>query len=91
MPRLGSLDDLLVHGLQNLYHAEGQTLRALPRLVRSASNRDLKDTLEDHRQQTDGTGHNRRHRPPPSCRSSELTNAPDDYGRDDFQERECIR
>ena len=53
MPRLGSLDDLLIHGLQNLYHAEGQTLRALPRLVRSASNRDLKDTLEDHRQQTE--------------------------------------
>ena len=53
MPRLGSLDDLLVHGLQDLYHAEGQTLKALPRMVRVAGNRDLKDTLEDHRQQTE--------------------------------------
>src|SRR5882724_4664697 len=31
MPRLASLDDLLVHELQNIYHAERQILEVLPR------------------------------------------------------------
>src|SRR5215212_8092021 len=53
MPRLASLDDLLVHGLQDLYHAEGQLLKALPRMVRAATALDLKDVLEGHRQQTE--------------------------------------
>lgn len=54
MPRLASLDDLLVHGLQDLYHAEGQILKALPRMVRAASDLDLKHALDDHRLQTEG-------------------------------------
>ncbi|MEP6689256.1 MAG: ferritin-like domain-containing protein [Gemmatimonadales bacterium] len=53
MPRLTSLDDLIVHGLQDVYHAEGQVLEVLPRMIKAASNVDLKQTLEDHRQQTE--------------------------------------
>ena len=53
MPRLASLDDLLVHGLQDLYHAEGQALKAMPRLIQAATNPDLRQVLEDHRQQTE--------------------------------------
>ena len=33
MPKLASLDDLLVHELQDIYHAEGQILKALPKMV----------------------------------------------------------
>ena len=53
MPRLASLDDLLLHGLQDIYHAEQQVLEAMPRIVRAATNLDLKDELESHRQQTE--------------------------------------
>ena len=53
MPRLASLDDLLVHELQNIYHAERQILEVLPRLVRAATDPDLKHVLEAHRQQTE--------------------------------------
>ncbi len=54
MPPLTSLDDLLVRGLQNIYRAEVESLAALPRMVRAATNLDLKHALEDHRQQTAG-------------------------------------
>jgi ferritin-like metal-binding protein YciE len=54
MARLASLDDLLIHGLQDLYHSESQILRALPSMVGAAGDLDLKRTLEDHRQQTEG-------------------------------------
>jgi len=53
MPRLASLDDLLVHELQDIYHAEGQILEALPRMVKAAAHLDLKHALEAHRQQTE--------------------------------------
>ena len=36
MPKLASLDDLLVHELQDIYHAEGQILKALPRMIKAA-------------------------------------------------------
>lgn len=52
MHRLASLDDLLMHGMQDIYHAEGQILKALPRMIQAATHPDLKLSLEDHRQQT---------------------------------------
>lgn len=54
MVRLASLDDLLVHELQDLYHAEAQALKTLPRLVLAASHPELRLLLEEHRQQTEG-------------------------------------
>ena len=53
MPRLASLDDLLLHGLHDLYHAEQQVLEATPRMIRAATNLDLKEEFEEHRQQTE--------------------------------------
>jgi ferritin-like metal-binding protein YciE len=53
MVRLASLDDLLVHELQDLYHAEAQNLKILPRLVNAASHPELRSALEEHRQQTE--------------------------------------
>lgn len=52
MPKLASLDDLLVHELQDIYHAEGQILKALPRMIQAAHHPDLRDVFEEHRQQT---------------------------------------
>ena len=52
MPQLASLDDLLVHELQRIYHAEGQVLGVLPRMVNAATHDDLKQILEAHRQQS---------------------------------------
>jgi ferritin-like metal-binding protein YciE len=54
MAKLASLDDLLVHELQDIYHAEGQILKALPKMIKSASHRDLKAAFEEHRVQTEG-------------------------------------
>src|SRR2546426_12600683 len=54
MPKLASLDDLLVHELQDIYNAEGQILKALPRMIKTATHPDLKEAFEEHRQQTEG-------------------------------------
>jgi ferritin-like metal-binding protein YciE len=54
MSKLASLDDLLVHELQDIYHAEGQILKALPKMIKAATHPDLKDAFEEHRQQTEG-------------------------------------
>ena len=52
--KLNSLDDLLVHELQDIYHAEGQILKALPKMTKAATNQDLKAAFEEHRVQTEG-------------------------------------
>jgi ferritin-like metal-binding protein YciE len=54
MAKLSSLDDLLVHELQDIYHAEGQILKALPKMAKAATNPDLKAAFEEHRTQTEG-------------------------------------
>lgn len=54
MTRLSSLDDLLVHELQDIYNAEGQILKALPKMAKAANNPDLKAAFEEHRVQTEG-------------------------------------
>lgn len=50
MPQLASLDDLLVHELQRIFHAETQVMEVLPRMVAAATHPDLKLVLEAHRQ-----------------------------------------
>ena len=47
MPKLASLDDLLVHELQDIYHAEGQILKALPKMIKAATHPELKAAFED--------------------------------------------
>jgi ferritin-like metal-binding protein YciE len=54
MSKLASLDDLLVHELQDIYHAEGQILSALPKMMKAATHPDLKDAFVEHLQQTEG-------------------------------------
>jgi ferritin-like metal-binding protein YciE len=54
MAKLKSLDDLHVHELQDIYHAEGQILRALPKMIKAASHPELQAAFEEHLEQTEG-------------------------------------
>jgi ferritin-like metal-binding protein YciE len=54
MAKLTSLDDLLVHELQDIYHAEGQIIKALPKMVKAASHPELQAAFEEHLEQTEG-------------------------------------
>ena len=54
MAKLKTLDDLLVHELQDIYNAEGQILRALPKMIKAATHPQLQAAFEEHLEQTDG-------------------------------------
>jgi len=47
-----TMDDLLLHGLQDIYYAENQIIKALPKLIEKATNRDLTKGLNDHLEET---------------------------------------
>ena len=47
-----SMDDLFLHGLQDIYYAENQITTALPKLIEKATNRDLAKGLRDHLEET---------------------------------------
>jgi ferritin-like metal-binding protein YciE len=47
-----TMDDLLLHGLKDIYYAENQIVKALPTLIDKATNRDLSKGLRDHLEET---------------------------------------
>jgi ferritin-like metal-binding protein YciE len=47
-----SMEDLLLHELQDIYYAEHQITKALPTLAEKATNRDLKQALKNHLEET---------------------------------------
>ncbi|MGB7097461.1 MAG: ferritin-like domain-containing protein [Xanthobacteraceae bacterium] len=47
-----TMDDLLLHGLKDIYYAESQIVKALPTMIDKASNRDLTKGLKDHLEET---------------------------------------
>ena len=47
-----SLDDLFVHTLQDIYYAEQQITKALPKMISKVSNPELKQGLDRHLGQT---------------------------------------
>jgi ferritin-like metal-binding protein YciE len=49
---LHSLKDLLIHELRELYAAENQLLKALPRLAERARHEELQAAMEEHQQLT---------------------------------------
>jgi ferritin-like metal-binding protein YciE len=51
---LKTLQDLFVDELKDVYSAEKQILKALPRLAKAAASPDLRRAFETHRQQTEG-------------------------------------
>src|SRR5205814_528295 len=51
---LANLEDLYVHELKDIYNAEKQITKALPKLVKAASSEELKMAFEEHLKQTEG-------------------------------------
>src|SRR5690349_16650998 len=49
---IANMDDLLLHGLKDIYYAENQIIKALPKLIDKATNRDLTKGLKDHLEET---------------------------------------
>jgi ferritin-like metal-binding protein YciE len=47
-----TMDDLLLHGLKDIYYAESQIVKSLPKLIDKATNRDLTKGLKDHLEET---------------------------------------
>jgi len=52
--KLNTLEDLLHHELKDLYSAENQLVKALPKLAKAATNDELKSGFEEHLEQTKG-------------------------------------
>lgn len=48
-----SMDDLFVHTLRDIYYAEQQILKALPKMIEKATDATLKSGLESHRVETE--------------------------------------
>jgi ferritin-like metal-binding protein YciE len=49
---IATMDDLLLHGLKDIYYAENQIVKSLPKLIDKATNRDLSKGLKDHLEET---------------------------------------
>jgi ferritin-like metal-binding protein YciE len=49
---IATMDDLLLHGLKDIYYAENQIIKSLPKLIDKATNRDLSKGLRDHLEET---------------------------------------
>jgi ferritin-like metal-binding protein YciE len=47
-----TMDDLLLHGLKDIYYAENQIVTSLPKLIEKATNRELTKGLKDHLEET---------------------------------------
>ena len=47
-----TMDDLFLHGLQDIYYAEQQITKALPKMIEKATNRDLAAGFKAHLEET---------------------------------------
>lgn len=48
-----SMEDLFIHGLQDIYYAENQIVKSLPTMIEKTTNRALAKALRDHLQETE--------------------------------------
>ncbi len=48
-----SLEDLFVHGLEDLYYAENQIVKSLPKMIENAHDAELKRGLQQHLRETE--------------------------------------
>jgi ferritin-like metal-binding protein YciE len=49
---IATMDDLLLHGLKDIYYAENQIVKSLPKLIDKSTNRDLTKGLKEHLEET---------------------------------------
>jgi ferritin-like metal-binding protein YciE len=52
--QMENLQDLLKEDLKDVLNAENQIIKALPKMIKSASNPELQDALENHLEETKG-------------------------------------
>jgi ferritin-like metal-binding protein YciE len=52
MAKLNTLEDLYIEELQDLYDAENQIIKALPKMAKASTSLDLKRAFNDHLEQT---------------------------------------
>jgi len=52
--KIESLDQLLLEQMQDVYDAEKQLVKALPKIAKAASSDDLKEAINEHLEQTKG-------------------------------------
>ena len=52
-----TLNDLFMHGLEDLYYAENQIMKALPDMIEKATNTELRAGFEKHLAETEGQVH----------------------------------
>ena len=49
-----TLNDLFLHTLKDVYYAEKQILKSLPKMAKAAESEELKQAFETHREETQG-------------------------------------
>jgi len=49
-----NVQELLIEEMRDIYHAENQLVKALPKMVKAAHDPELKKSLEEHLQKTEG-------------------------------------
>jgi ferritin-like metal-binding protein YciE len=54
MAAVKTLEDLFLHLLKDMYHAEKQVLKALPKMAKKTASPELKKAFETHRAETEG-------------------------------------
>src|SRR5262249_29853988 len=50
--KIKTMDDLFLHSLRDLYNAEKQLTKALPKMAKNAANDDLRQAIESHLEET---------------------------------------
>jgi ferritin-like metal-binding protein YciE len=53
MKSVTTMEDLFLHNLKDIYHAEKQLLKALPKMAKAASSEELRAAFEEHLQETE--------------------------------------
>jgi ferritin-like metal-binding protein YciE len=48
-----TMEDLFIHGLQDIYYAENEIRKSLPKMIEMATNRDLSSGLKSHLEETE--------------------------------------
>jgi ferritin-like metal-binding protein YciE len=49
-----TMDDLFVHTLQDIYYAENQIVKSLPKMIEKTTNAQLKQAFQSHLRETEG-------------------------------------
>jgi ferritin-like metal-binding protein YciE len=52
MPQITTLEEAFIHGLSDIYSAEQQLAKALPKMAKAASNEELASGFEEHLEET---------------------------------------